>query len=413
MSTPGAPALSHTVLTPIAGEKPAAAAHARGWRWARRVAVLMAIAAIGIGLRLTYFRPAAVPVTVSRVQLGRVEELVANNKAGTVNARRRASLSPEIGGVIALLPVQEGDYVKKGWTLLALSDVDLRAQVTLQERALDTARSTVTEACAASDLASRNLERTRRLADERLVSQQGFDQAESQSKTAAAGCASARARLGQAEAGVDLARVTLAKSVLRAPFDGVVSKVSAEVGEWVSPSPGGARGVAPVIEIIDTRSVYVRAPLDEVDAGKLRIGLPVRITMDAYPGRSFPGRVTYIGSYVSEAQQQNRTFDVDVEFDDTAFARTLLPGTSADIEIVLRARENVARIPTSAILQGGRVLVVRGATLVSVPIRTGLSNWEVSEVVDGLRPGDPVVVSLDRLEVREGARITVVPEASP
>ena len=409
MTARAAAVIPSAVLAPVSTETRSPETSSRRWRWLRRGIVLAGVVAIAIGLRLTYFRPAAIPVTVSRVETGRVEELVTNNKAGTVTARQRASLTPEIGGVIVRIPVKEGDEVKRGQMLLALSDAELRAQLALQVRALDTVRATITQSCAEADLAGRNLDRTRRLAAERLVAAQTLDQAESQSVAAAAACSSAKARLAETAAGIDVARVALAKTVLRAPFDGVVSKVSAKVGEWMTPSMLGALAPTSAIELVDSRSIYVRAPLDEVDAGKVRKGLPVRITMDAYAGRAFPGHVTYVSSVVSEAQQQNRTFDVDVEFDDAAFARTLLPGTSADLEIILRARDGALRIPTSAILQGGHVLVVRGDTLVSVPIRTGLANWETTEVVEGLVPGDRVVISLDRVEVREGARVTVEP----
>jgi HlyD family secretion protein len=196
----------------------------------------------------------------------------------------------------------------------------------------------------------------------------------------------------------------LAKTVLRAPFDAVVTRVDVQLGEWLTPSPAGLPLPA-ALELIDAGSIYVRAPLDEVDAGKVRPGLPVRITMDAFAGRSFPGRVTRVGAYVSEAQQQNRTFDIDVTFDDRQLARTLIPGTSAYVEVILDVREEAIRVPTSAVLLGSRVLVVRDGTLVAVPVRTGLANWEFTEILSGLQPGDEVVTSLDRADVREGARV--------
>ena len=111
-------------------------------------------------------------------------------------------------------------------------------------------------------------------------------------------------------------------------------------------------------------------------------------------------------------QQQNRTFDIELLFDDAAFARTLLPGTSADVEVILRGRDEVPRLPTSAILQGGRVLVVRDGVLATVPVKTGLANWEFTEITDGLRLGDAVVISLDRPEVKEGARVAIVAEVA-
>ena len=249
------------ILAPVSTETRVADASSRRSHWLRRGLVLAAIAAVAVGLRLTYFRAAAIPVTVAQVEAGRVEELVTNNKAGTITARRRASLTPEIGGVIVRIPVKEGDEVARGQTLLALADAELRAQLALQERALDATHATVTQACAEADLAGRNLERTRRLAAERLVAAQALDQAESQSVVAAASCASARARVVETAAGVDVARVALSKSILRAPFDGVVSRVSARVGEWMSPSMLGALAPTSAIELVDTRSIYVRAPL--------------------------------------------------------------------------------------------------------------------------------------------------------
>jgi HlyD family secretion protein len=380
-------------------------------RWLRRLVLLIAIAAVGVALRATYFTPAPIPVTVARAETGTVEELVTNNKAGTVSARLRATLTPEIGGVIVRLAVKEGDQVRRGQPLLALSDTELRAQLELQERSRAATEATVTQTCAEADLASRNLDRTRRLADEKLVAAQTLDQAESQSVAATAACASARAHLAESAAAVNVARVALSKTVLRAPFDGVVSRVAAKVGEWMTPSMLGALAPTSAVDLLDTRSIYVRAPFDEVDAGKVRAGAPVRITMDAYPDRAFPGHVVYVSGVVSEAQQQNRTFDVDVEFDDSAFARTVLPGTSADLEVILRSRDGVLRIPTSAILQGGRVLVVHGDTLVSVPVRSGLANWDKTEIIQGLNASDRVVTSLDRAEVTAGARVTITSEA--
>jgi HlyD family secretion protein len=381
-------------------------------RWLRRLAILaLAIGAIAV-LRVTYFRAAPVPVTVVGAARGTVESLVANNKAGSITARRRASIGPEIGGRVARVAVREGARVRRGDVLLVLADADARTQVDLQAQAVAAARWTARQACDEAALAARELSRARELARDQLVSRQSLDAAESRRDTSAAACESATAQVGYADAAVDVARTSLGKTIVRAPFDGVVSKVDVEVGEWLTPAPAGM--VLPgVIEIIDTQSIYVRAPLDETDLARVRVGLPVRITLDAFPGRAFAGRLTYVSAYVSEVEQQNRTFDVEAEFDDVAFARSLPPGTSADVEIILGRRDDVIRVPTSAVLQGGRVLVLREETLVSVPIKTGLSNWEYSEVTEGLTAGERVVVSLDRVEVREGARARVAAAAEP
>jgi HlyD family secretion protein len=152
--------------------------------------------------------------------------------------------------------------------------------------------------------------------------------------------------------------------------------------------------------------------MDEVDVAKVRVGQSARVTLDAYSGRSFPARVTRVASYVLDVQEQNRTFEIETELDDASFARTLLPGTSADVEVILASRDAVLRIPSYAVLEGGRVLVVENRRLLARPVETGLKNWQFAEVTKGLFAGDAVAVSLDRAEVREGARVSIAGETA-
>jgi len=112
--------------------------------------------------------------------------------------------------------------------------------------------------------------------------------------------------------------------------------------------------------------------------------------------------VARVAPYVVDIEQQNRTLEIEVEFDDAAFSRTLLPGTSADVEVILRRVDDVLRIPAYAILEGGKVLVLGNGRIEGRTITTGLRNWEYAEAKDGLREGYPVVISLDRAEVKEG-----------
>jgi HlyD family secretion protein len=380
-------------------------------RWVKRLAWLAVIVAVGVGLRLTVLRPKSVPVTVYRVAAGRVEESVTNSRAGTVKSRRRAELSSEIGGRVAELPAQKGSRVSRGTLLMRIADADYRAQVRVQESAVAAARSNRTEICRQAELAERELARNRRLAAEQIVSTEIVDQLQSRRDVAVASCNSALSRIGQAEAALALARANLDKTVLRAPFDGIVADVTTEVGEYITPSPPGLP-IPPVIVLYDDAATYVSAPMDEVDVAKLRVGQAARVTLDAYSGRSLPARVTRVAPYVLDVQEQNRTFEIEAELDDAAFAKTLLPGTSADVEVILASRDGVLRIPTYALLEGGRVLVVENRRLAARPIETGLKNWQFAEVTKGLSAGDTVAVSLDRAEVKEGARVSIAGETA-
>ncbi len=378
-------------------------------RWVRRMLVLAAFALLFVALKWTVLRPSAIPVSVARAELGRVEETVTNSKAGTIRSRRRATLSSEVGGRVAELPARKGVRVRRGELLMRVASADFRAQVDLQQGALEAARAAHAEACRAAELAERELARNRELSRERLVSVEILDQLQTRRDGAAAACQAASARVRQSEAGLEAARVNLEKTALRAPFDGIVADVTTEVGEWITPSPPGLP-IPPVIVLLDDRATYVSAPMDEVDVGRVRVGLPVRVTMDAYPGRVFPGRVTRVAPYVQDVEDQNRTFEIEVEFDDADFARRLPPGSSADVEIIENARGGVLRIPTDSLMEGGRVLVAQGGRLTSRTVRTGLKNWQFVEVHEGLEAGDLVVVSLDRAGVVDGARVSIESE---
>jgi HlyD family secretion protein len=382
-----------------------------GSRWLRRAVVLVAILAALLILRLTVLAPAAVPVTVFRVATGRVEESVTNSKAGTVKSRRRATLSPEVGGRVAQLPARKGARVKTGDVLMRIADADFRAQVQVEESAVETARSARTEACRQAELGERDLARNRRLASENIVSPELLDQLESRRDVAVASCQTAGSRIRQAEAGLAVARANFEKTVLRAPFDGIVADVTTELGEWITPSPPGLP-IPPVIVLYDDGATYISAPMDEVDVARVRLGQPVRVTLDAYSGRPFSGKVTRVAPYVLDVQEQNRTFEIEAELDDGGFARTLLPGTSADVEVILNARDRVLRIPSYALLEGNRVLVVRDGRLAARAVKTNLKNWQFAEITDGLAAGEAVAVSLDRAEVKEGARVSIAGETA-
>jgi HlyD family secretion protein len=318
-------------------------------------------------------------------------------------------MSPGIAGLVAEIPVKKGQAVKRGDVLLRLDDGEHQAQVRLAARSLDAAKAAAERACLSAEQAARELRRVESLALKGLVSDQALEEAQTLAASSEAECTAAREQVKQADAALAAARSVLAKTVMTAPFDGVVLDVTTEVGEWISPTLPGIF-IPPVIDLIDPNDLYVRAPLDEADVARVHLDLPVRITLDAFRGRSFPGVLTYAASYVQTQQEQNRTLTVEAVFDLEDLPDNLLPGLSADIEVILDARDGVIRIPTYALLEGGEVLLVRDGKLEAVGVETGLRNWEWTEIASGLSEGDPVVVSLDRQEVKAGARAEIAEE---
>jgi len=376
-------------------------------RWA-----LLALLAIVIGAGVwTFTRPKPIEVVLAAVDRGLVERTVANTRAATVTACRRAKLAPATGGQIARLLVREGDRVKKGQVLVELWSEDLRAQVRLAKDQVAAARARAEQVCLSAELAQREAERAQQLHRERFISADALDKAVSQGRVQQAACSAAHADVEQTRAGVEVAQASLSRQRVLAPFDGVVAEVTGELGEFTTPSPPGIP-TPPAVDLIDDSCLYVTAPIDEVDAPAIKLAMPARISVDAFPGRKFSAHVRRIAPYVQDVEKQARTVDVEVEFNSPKETGALLVGYSADVEVILDSRGEVLRAPTAAIQEGTRVLVYRpdDQRLEERRIETGLSNWEYTEVRSGLNAGEQVVLSLERKGVKPGAKAT--PEAA-
>jgi HlyD family secretion protein len=343
-------------------------------------------------------------VAVAPVEKGRVEKTVANTRAGTVTACRRAKLSPSAGGQIARLPVHEGDAVKRGQLLLELWNKDLTAQLALTKQEAASAAATARARCIEAEQARREAQRQQKLLGRSLVSEDQVDQAVSAADAGEAACEAARATAAVSRARVGVAEATLEKTRLIAPFDGVVAEINGELNEYVTPSPVGVP-TPPAIDLIADRCFYLSAPIDEVDVADISVGLDARITLDAFGERRFAGRVQRIADYVLDREKQARTVDVEVEFVSPDDIAQLLAGYSADVEIILAVREGTLRIPTEAVVEDRNAYVFRPDTGVIEhrQIQVGTANWDHSEILDGLSEGELVVTSVDREGLVDGA----------
>lgn len=359
-----------------------------------------------------YTSAAQLDVRVVAVERGTVEETVTNSKAGTLRSRLRSRISAETGGRVTTIHHREGEAVKAGALLVKLNDSSHRARVELSEAVLGTSVARHKEACLNRDHARRDLDRAVELRRNQVTSEESLDHFEVLYQAAEASCAAAEADIERARAELRAARAELEKTEIRAPFDGVVAEVNSEVGEWVTPSPPLLSSPS-VIDLIDPGSLYVSAPMDEVDSNRIRVGQTVRITVDSHPGQTFPGKVVRVAPYVLDVEAQNRTIEVEVEFDSSGAMQGMMVGTSADIEVTLATHEDVLRIPTATLLQGGRLLVLADGVLEERLVSVGLRNWDFVEVVDGLAEGERVVASLDDKEVVAGARARAIEPDPP
>ena len=372
----------------------------------QRIAVLAALVVAVLAAAWFFTRPEPVAVVLVTAERGPVAATVANTRAGTVDACRRAGLSPALGGQIANLPVKDGERVEAGALLLELWNTDLKAELTLSERDALASRSRAREACVVADVAKRDAARSARLRADRLTSEEAADQAEGRAQSTAAACTAAEDATRVADARVDVTKAHLERTQLRAPFAGVIAEINGELGEFVTPSPVGIP-TPPTVDLIDASCLYISAPIDEVDAPRVRAGLPARISLDAFPDRTFRGHVRRVAPYVLDQEKQARTVEIEAEFDEPEKAG-LLAGYSADVEVVLDERADVLRLPSSVILPDKTVLVYDEATgrIASRAVETGIANWEFTEIRSGIQDGDRVVSSIDRDGVVDGAAVT-------
>jgi HlyD family secretion protein len=369
-------------------------------KW-RAAAVVAGIAGVAIAAMLWFGRPKPITVDTAVIGRGKVDQTVTNTRAGTVKACNRAKLAPQTGGQIARLPVKKGDHVEKGQVLLELWNVDIRADLSLAERDAAATRALRDQACISARVARRESDRLTSLVERKLVSTEVAERAAGEADSSEAACRAAGEQIRVSQARIDAARARLERTMLRAPFAGIVAEINGEVGEFVTPSPIGIP-TPPAVDVVDTSCIYVTAPIDEVDAPRVRKGMAARVTLDAFKDRSFKAHVRRVAPYVLEVEKQARTVEVEAEIDERGDA-ALLPGYSADLEVVIAEHPDVLRVPTRALIEGNRVFVLEGGRIHSCTVETGIGNWEYTEIRKGLAAGDRVVVSIDREGLKDGA----------
>ncbi len=346
-------------------------------------------------------------VSVVPVQRGDVVSSVSNTRAGTVDACRRAGIAPNSGGTITALYVSDGDLVRKDQLLLELWNADLKAQVTVAQRDAIAAKSLSRQSCVTADVAKRTADRLVTLRKTNVASKDAVEKAVGEAESTAAACQASKDVARVREAAVEAAVASLERTQLRAPFDGVIAEINGELGEFVTPSPVGV-ATPPTVDLIDNSCLYILAPIDEVDAPQVVAGMKAWITLDAFKDRKFSGSVQRVAPYVLDREKQSRTVDVEAVIDDPEM-QVLLPGYSADVEVIIGEKKDVVFVATAAVLEDSSVYVIPkdGGVIEKRRIETGISNWQQTEVIAGLKPGEHVVRTVDRDGVEDGAEASV------
>lgn len=353
-------------------------------------------------LKFILFPDKPIPVKAYKVKRGTIEEIVTNTKAGTLKARKRAKLSPRTSGLVVSLPKKKGEFARKGELLLKIEDSIQKANLQAAEKRKEALLANLKEVEVALDLAIKEEWRAYKLFQEKIISEEIYDRTKAEKERFQANLYSTKALLKQAEAEVKLAQEQLKLTETYAPFDGYISEIYTEVGEWIAPSIPGI-SLPPVMEIIDLKEIYVMAPIDEMDSRRVKLGDEVRVTIDSLPSKIFLGKISKIGVYVQDTFEQNRTVEVEVTLD--LEGESALPGTSADVEIIVERKENALIIETSSITKENSVFVIKEGRAYTRKVKIGLQNWAKSEVLEGLEEGEMVLSSIDNIEIKEGSKV--------
>jgi RND family efflux transporter MFP subunit len=310
---------------------------------------------------------------------------------GTIEAVQKITLTPDQGGKIARIYVDEGDRIARGQVLAEIDTEPIRLQ-------LKQAEAAQAVAAAASKDALRNKERMDRLLKENAVSEQQAEQVR-------LGLESAQAQLEQARAAVNIARHALDVSIMKAPFNGVVASKNAEVGDVVNPMMGGFGGSSGVLTLVDFSKVKIAIDVDQNVILRVRKGQPAEVRVSSYPGRVFPGTVTIANL---AADPLSKLFGVEVTVENADLA--LRPGTFGEVEIEVESRDAALVVPQKAIVGQSFLFVAQDGRAVRRAVQIGLQTADAVEILSGLAEGESVIVE-GSYTLEDGAPIQLNGEA--
>ncbi len=345
------------------------------------------IVVVAIIILVTGKKP--VPIKVAEIKRGELRVVVNATTTSTVKSETEVTLSAQRTGRVVALPVKEGSVVRAG---------DLICRLDLTEESVQT-ENVLAQSKATFDEADKNLKRIEGLFNKGMLAQQDLDGARRAYEVAKS----------QYEAAKSDAGVKRDYSVIRAPFNGVIAKKYTEVGELLLPGKQ-------IVTIVNPHRIYVLATIDEVDVGRLKLGQPVAITVDAFPGEKFQGTVGRISPIVSGGKLETRTADVWIYF--TKKDARLKPGMSADIEILITTLNNVLSVPSQCVVERDnrkQVYIAEGksikpgATAIARlrPVETGETNWSFTQITKGLSTGDIVITTPEAEGLKNGAKVKV------
>lgn len=344
---------------------------------------------------------AAATTAEYRVDVAAIKVAVADLEStlqisGNLVPQTRVAVAAKLPGTLSSVRVDIGDRVRAGQVVAALDRREIDAQVDAAEATVNVAHAGVEAAEAALANAELERDRAQNLFDRGAVPRQRLDAAETARRSAAAQRDLARANLAQAEAALRRAREVQRDATLTSPIDGVVVERHYDAGSLVGP------GDDPVVVVADLHVMKLEAGVSELEAGRLRVGMPARVEAQARPGDVFDGRVAAIAP---EVDARNRHFRIEVRINNPG--AQLLSGMYGSAAIPLKRADQVVAIPRDAVItrDGQRVAIrIEGDTVRAIPVTEGLTDGRLVQIASGLQPGD-TVLSDARQDIAAGTKV--------
>jgi HlyD family secretion protein len=391
----------------------------RRWIWVA-VAVLVAGGAT-LGLKAALTRNHSVdPSKLARVERGDLARVVV--AVGKIEPKAKVEVKSKASGIVKQIYVHYSDWVRKGQVLVELDKEELQARVREARAALMAAQAAEEAAIAAYErnqveaqgpdvpFLKSSLDRARRLHQQGLIAKSVLEEADKAYQMALnrqmtalrnvsvsrAEVARAKAQVAQAQALLDRAEEDLRNSTIVSPMDGIVLSRDIEVGDAVSSILVLGSQATKLFTLGDVSEVYVLGKVDEADIGKVYLGQPARIVVEAFKDRAFHGKVTKI-SPLGVEKDNVTTFEVRVSIQNPG--GELRANMTANAEIILEERKNVLLVPEAAVLYDrNRQAFLEVPDPASpagrrrVPVKLGISNGVKTELATGLQEGDQVIL---------------------
>ncbi|MGQ3683932.1 MAG: efflux RND transporter periplasmic adaptor subunit [Candidatus Loosdrechtia sp.] len=331
---------------------------------------------------------------------------------GTVNPVRTVIIGSQVSGLISQLYVDFNSVVRKGLVVAQIDPVPFEHEVKRAEAALATAIANLEKAKANHRNNERNYIRSKELYANKIISVNDLDSALTAYETGMADVKLAESQVQQAEASLEIAKTNLKHTVIVSPLDGIILSRDVDVGQTVVSS-----FQTPTLFTIaeDLVHMQVVANVDEADIGMVRIGQDAKFTVDSFPDDVFEGKVVEI-RMAPVVFQNVVTYDTIISVDNSSLK--LMPGMTATASIRVARAENVLKIPSAALRYtpsevlkkerterlvigreyarkaGSSVWILEHGKLEEVPVRTGVSNSNFTEVLEGnLKEGQKVVIA--------------------